>query len=209
MNSIIAVALITSLSTLAGASISGYITLLVSRTHNNSQALLANTDRMEQRSAAQRQIRRDAYVQYLNQLSLVEQALDVAWRSKPPPDLTQVPSLIEPVTVELDVLQRMANVVTLEGPLKVAGAAQALQAKLTLESVDVVNAINAAMKSHGNALCLQDDEKYVRIRMERHTFKSNMVKAAQDALSDASDECKLAATDQPESQVGLRPSTES
>jgi hypothetical protein len=183
MNSIIAVALITSISTLAGASVSGYITLLVSRTHSNDQLVLANTDRMEQRSAAQRQIRRDAYVQFLNQFSLTERALDVAWRSKPPSVLADVPSHIEPVSAELDVLQQMANLVVLEGPGEVAIATQVLQTRLTLESVDV---IDAAKKSNGNAPCLQDDEKFMRIRTERATAKGKMIAAAQEALNDES-----------------------
>lgn len=182
MNSTVAIALITSISTLAGASISGYITFLVSRTQGKNQLLLANTERMDQQLSAKRQIRRDAYVQYLNQLGKVEREFEIAWRSTPPGEPTTLTDFIAPINAELNTLKQIADIVLLEGSTRASQATMKLQAKLTLESVDVVN---AAKNSNGDPLCLQDDQKYVKITMERASMKSELTKAAQEDLKDA------------------------
>src|SRR5690348_3795759 len=120
MSTTVSIALITSISTLAGAGISGLIAFLIDRARSGTQLALANSSRVDEHLKERRQIRRDVYVQFLNQVSTVEEALEVGWRSKSPPDFADAPTLIAPVTAELDKLQRLANLVILEGPNEVA-----------------------------------------------------------------------------------------
>jgi hypothetical protein len=181
MNPTVAIALITSLSTLAGAAISGYFTLRISRSNSDNQLILANVERAEERSTTKRQIRRDSYVQFLNQVGSVERHLNTAWRDAAPEELTEIPNIVKPVTAELDVLSGLANIVILEGPRKVSLAAQALQARLALESVDLVN---VAKESPGKPPCLHDDQRYVSLQMERAKLKSDLIKCAQETLSE-------------------------
>jgi len=184
MSTTIAVALITSLSTLAGAGISGLIAFLIDRTRSSAQLTLANTGRVDERLKERRQIRRDAYVQFLNQVSSAEEALEAGWLLKPPPDSTDAPGLVAPVTAELHRLQRLANLVALEGPNEVTLAAQGLQVRLTLESVDMVDVAKIAEKDQ--ALCLHDEDRFMKVKMDRTKAKSKMIKAAQEALDDRS-----------------------
>ena len=92
---------------------------------------------------------------------MAEQTLDVRWRSNALLDLSDIDKYIGPVTAELDALNRLANLVTLEGPGEVARAVGVLQARLTLESIDLVE---AAKKSSGTAApCLVNEDKYVKL----------------------------------------------
>jgi hypothetical protein len=182
MNSTVAIALITSISTLAGASISAYITLSVSRAQGKNQAVLANAERIDQQSAAKRQIRRDAYVQFLNQFSKAEQALDMAWKTTPSTDVTVDAVPTSPVGVELDALQQAGYIVALESSVDVWAAALKLQIKLTKERADMVI---AAMNSNGNPPCIQDNARYLALLKERGNLKNDFIFAAQEDLKDA------------------------
>jgi hypothetical protein len=179
MNSTLAVALIASLSTLAGGGITGYITFMISRNNNTSQLALADAERAEHRTVAQLQARKDCYVQFLNQISVAENSLDVAWRSNAPSEPQNAPDCIKSVTTELDALTRYTNIVILEGPAHVSLAAQELQARLTLESVNVVK---AAKESPGKAPCLRDEKLFTTLHMERARAKSAFIKSAQAAI---------------------------
>jgi len=94
--------------------------------------------------------------------------------------MANVADITKPITAELDVLSGFANLVILEGPAEVSMAAQALRIRMTLESVDLVG---AAKKSEGKAPCLQDDQRFVEIQMERAKAKSKMIGAATAALA--------------------------
>jgi hypothetical protein len=179
MNATVAVALITALSTLAGAGISGLITLRISRTNSNDQLISTNAERLERRLVGQRRVRRDCYVQFLNQLATAEVSLTNAWRTNSSGNPSLITDILKAVTPELDALSISANLVILEGPPEVSLAAQVLQARLTLESVDV---INAAKQSPGIAPCLVDDQRYIDLQMERAKLKSAFIKAARNAL---------------------------
>jgi hypothetical protein len=179
MTSTLGVALITSLSTLAGAGVAGCITLAVSRINNGHQLALANAERSERRAASQSEARKDCYVKFLNQLSAVEHALNLTWRNHAPRELRDVPDFVKPVTIELDSLSPLANLVILEGPHPVSFATQTLQVRLMLESVAV---LEAAKKSLGNPPCLHDEDEYFKIQMTRAESKSSFIKSAQEGI---------------------------
>ena len=179
MNPIIAVALITSVSTLSGGAITAFAAILVGRSNGNNQLALAGAERVDRLNSAQRQIRRDAYVQYLNQLSFTQRSLDAAWRSIPPAQF-DAEAYATPITAEFDALQQMLNLIRLEGPAQVVEPADALQVRLTLQSVDL---IDAARKSKGHAPCIYDEKKFVDVKLEAARLNSKVIMAMRTALS--------------------------
>jgi hypothetical protein len=179
VNPIIAVALITSISTLSGGAITAFAAVLVGRSNGNNQLVLAAAERVDRLNSTQRQIRRDAYVQYLNQLSSAQRSLDAAWRTVPPAQF-DAELYATPITAELDALQQMLNLIRLEGPAQVVEPADALQARLTLQSVDL---INAARKSKGHAPCIFDEKKFVDVKLEAATLNGKVIVAMRTALS--------------------------
>jgi hypothetical protein len=176
---IIAVALITSVSTLSGGGITAFAAVLVGRSNGNNQLALAAAERADRLNLTQRQIRRDAYVQYLNQLSSTQKSLDAAWRTVPA-DQFDADLYATPITAELDALQGMLNIIRLEGPAEVVEPADALQAKLTLQSVDL---IDAARQSKGHAPCIYDEKKFVNVKLEAARLNGKVIVAMRTALS--------------------------
>lgn len=171
MNSTVAVALITSISTLAGASISGYIAFSISRSQAKNQFALAR-----------RQIRRDAYVQYLNQLSKVELALDTASYSELSATTGEFDDpFFGPLKDELNALRPLVDVVLLEGSAKFSSTARNMAAVFAREMAAMAT---CAKKSDEGAFFHQED--YDKVYKERRSKKAELIEAAQQDLSDTS-----------------------
>src|SRR5207247_10539595 len=97
--------------------ISGYIAFLVSRTHSTTELAIAKDNRIDQQLKERRQIRRDAYVQFLNQANTVDQCLGDCWHGMlSSAALTRVSDDLQSEKTGLEYLRRLGNLVALEGP---------------------------------------------------------------------------------------------
>jgi hypothetical protein len=84
MNDTVAVALITSLSTLAAAGSSGAITAWLASRQLRHQRALAGEERATQRASVHEELRRDAYERFLARADAAYRTLDEAWLAAPP-----------------------------------------------------------------------------------------------------------------------------
>jgi hypothetical protein len=172
MKTTIAVALITAISTLSAAAISGYLAYKVSAAQGK-QAWV------EQRLLERRQIRRQAYVQFLNQVGIAEQALDKLWQSKTPsePDFH---TFIESGIDATGAVQPLLYLVTLEGPSAVVSAAAFVTASLMQECREITRI--TAKGETSTVICVQDEEAFTRAAYTRKDAKIKMIMAAQASL---------------------------
>jgi len=185
MSTTVAVALITAISTLAGGAISGYITFLISRGNNRVQMAVTRENLLDKCLVDRRQIRRTAYVQYLNQLSSAERTLDAAWTAPLVSGVAGHIGLLKACSKETEALTNPANVVLLEGPSDVSRVILALGVRLTLENTLIVN-LAGSHKGKG-ALCLENEELFRKAKLERGKAKEAMLKAARQALNDTNE----------------------
>jgi len=133
MNGAIGVALITALSTLTGIAISGSITLLVARNQNNTQRTLTGAVSEGERARDTRKIRRDVYVQFLNEVSWIEHQLDNFWTGI---GISSVDDLFNgDIDAVRNRLNPLLNLIDLEGPDDVAKPCLALTAALSIETI--------------------------------------------------------------------------
>lgn len=84
MDDTVAVALITSLSTLAAAGLAGVVSAWTNKRQLQHEALLARDERAEQRATDHRERRREAYERFLAQADAAYRVLDDAWFARPP-----------------------------------------------------------------------------------------------------------------------------
>ena len=113
MSTTVAVALITSLSTLCGGVIGSATSLILS----NSQS---HKDKLDKR----REIRRDAYVQLLNKFDGLVVLLDKCWMTQAPPKYAEVSAELLAVQDGLYELENATNAVQLEGPAEIIEVAR-------------------------------------------------------------------------------------
>jgi predicted deacetylase len=83
VNDTVAVALITSLSTLSAAGLAGSVSAWTTRRQLGHQAQLAREERLEQRAAEFREMRRAAYERFLSQADAAYRVLDDGWLARP------------------------------------------------------------------------------------------------------------------------------
>jgi hypothetical protein len=76
MNTTVAVALITALSTLVGATATGYLGVLTNRAQLRAQQKSVELERSEQHAKGVREIRRDVYLSFINQLTRIDELFD-------------------------------------------------------------------------------------------------------------------------------------
>jgi hypothetical protein len=178
MNATIAVALITALSTLAGVTLSGIMAFLVSKSQNKVQKALASSAQEEQYIRDVCQIRRDCYVQFLNEVSLIEHELEKCWlKSAPTADI----AIMNDPTSIAGKLDPLFNLVTLEGPDDVAYHAKRLEVRLILEAAKLRMLLNET----GVEFPLGTDrgDVYMEMHLERDKAKSELIMDARRALT--------------------------
>ncbi|MEV6694995.1 hypothetical protein AB0M35_26325 [Micromonospora sp. NPDC051196] len=117
MRETVAIALITSLSTLTAAGLTGLVTALTVRRQVAGQLAAAREDRAEQRTLRRNQERRDTYVGFLAACDRAYRALDTEWvgAETAPGEDTPYPTL--------RALDEAYNLVLLAGPELAAQAA--------------------------------------------------------------------------------------
>lgn len=178
MSTTIAVALITTLSTLAGVAITGSISLLVTRAQLKGQLILAEKSSLEQHASNKRQICRDVYAGFLNQASLIERKLQLYWYENSPAGERPAVAL----TDEMNELAAKYTLVALEGPTKVSQAALEFWRQLDRE----IGTIEEIFREPDGANSASEDNSalYRHTLRLRQEAKGEVIEAAQRALGD-------------------------
>lgn len=83
VNDTVAVALVTSFSTLTAATLAGSVSAWTTSRQLRHQALLAAEERAEQRENAFREMRRESYERFLSQADAAYRVLDSGWMAEP------------------------------------------------------------------------------------------------------------------------------
>jgi hypothetical protein len=181
MSTTIAVTLITALSTLTGVSISGYIALRISHSQGKTQITLNQSQLLEQRAIERRQIRRDAYVQFFNQLGVTEQVFASIWSSSPSiSDVDDLKHKLKTVENSINDLQRASNLVTLEGPREVGSLAIEMGILFQEEYGNIARLIVRVPKEKPLAGSVK--ESFAEARLKRDVLKVRLIVAMQKNL---------------------------
>lgn len=129
----VAVALITSLSTLAAAALTGLVGALSTRRQLAHQLTVARHESVERRATRRDELRRDAYVGFLSACDQAYRQLDRRWLNvgggEPVPGYDEAYAAMRAV-------DEAYNLVLLEGPAEVAVAGRAVLTSLTTEYAD-------------------------------------------------------------------------
>jgi hypothetical protein len=123
----VAVALITSMSTLAAAGMTGVIGAWAARRQVTSHLTGAREERAEQRATERAQRRRDAYVGFLGACDQAYRSLDRNWRQESGAGHGETYQALRG-------LDEAYNIVLLEGPEEVAREAELVTASINGES---------------------------------------------------------------------------
>ncbi|MET7978528.1 hypothetical protein ABZW44_37140 [Streptomyces mirabilis] len=134
MKDVVAVALITALSTVAAGGLAGAFTYRAALIQARNQREQAREGRAEERVVRHREVRREAYVRFLDQLLDAHRYMDQLW-TEPLPSPAQ-PALRQ-LTEHVDRLWKATTIIDLEGPPDVSDAARAV-AGLAAEEWDVL-----------------------------------------------------------------------
>lgn len=126
----VAIALITSLSTLAAAALTGLIAARSTRRQLAHQLTIAREESAEVSAARREELRRDAYVGFLSACDAAYRRLDRRWVEPGADGLT---SGYDETYVAMRAVDEAYNLVLLQGPADVAAAGRSVVASLTTE----------------------------------------------------------------------------
>ncbi|WP_371409531.1 hypothetical protein OG423_08740 [Micromonospora zamorensis] len=133
MQDTVAVALITSLSTLAAAALTGLVGALSTRRQLAHQLAVARQESVERRATRRDELRRDAYVGFLSACDQAYRQLDRRWLdaggSEPVPGYDEAYAAMRAV-------DEAYNLVLLEGPAEVEAASRAVLTSIGAEHAD-------------------------------------------------------------------------
>jgi hypothetical protein len=138
VNLTIAVALITTASALGAVVITGVITFVTNRMQIKGQQELAKINLRDQHAKDRRQLRREAYVQFLNQVTIASNKLNALSRVNDLPETDLSSEFYSPITDELNSLLTHLNLIRLEGPSHVSTAAEDLFFRIKVEFTSIV-----------------------------------------------------------------------
>src|SRR5215469_5098238 len=128
MNTTVAVALITALSTLCGAALASFTSLRIHQRQVRLQREITTSEREERENERRRQLRRDAYVGLLTYCDELDTALHECWNDKPPEQPQQkVTGNLNKARRLLNSMKAPLNTVYLEGPNSILDSVAQLQ----------------------------------------------------------------------------------
>ncbi|MGI5523085.1 hypothetical protein ACQEUX_19435 [Micromonospora sp. CA-259024] len=133
MQDTVAVALITALSTLAAAALTGLVGALSTRRQLAHQLTVAQQGSAERQATRRAELRRDAYVGFLSACDQAYRQLDRRWLE--PGGGEPVPGYDEAYAA-MRAVDEAYNLVLLEGPAEVVSAARSVLTSLTAEHAD-------------------------------------------------------------------------
>lgn len=182
MSITIAVAIITSISTLAGGLIGSITTIRVQQKQIGNQNSQAEIERIEQRRSQRREIRREAYATILNKYDEIGGLIDSCWRMKPDSKSDgPITKAILDIEANIRSLDTMTNVVNLEGPQHVADAAKKAYDTLRYEMSELLR-MTGNHQGDDRPLFMYSDSRYSGSRNTRMDAKKALVIAAREVL---------------------------
>jgi hypothetical protein len=128
MDQTVVVAIVTAAAALGGSAVAALISLRSIRLQNEHALTLAREERSENRVAALRQARRDAYKDFLDKASSVVHAITKTHDSQVSDEDFQ--SLFDSAWDQANLLLPLINTVSIEGPLEVLECGRELRAAL-------------------------------------------------------------------------------
>ncbi|WP_330465827.1 hypothetical protein [Micromonospora zamorensis] len=133
MQDTVAVALITSLSTLAAAALTGLVGALSTRRQLAHQLAVARQESVERRATRRDELRRDAYVGFLSACDQAYRQLDRRWLEA---GGSEPVSGYDEAYAAMRAVDEAYNLVLLEGPADVAEASRAVLTSIGAEHAD-------------------------------------------------------------------------
>ncbi|MBQ1039902.1 hypothetical protein [Micromonospora sp. C81] len=133
MQDTVAVALITSLSTLAAAALTGLVGALSTRRQLAHQLAVARQESVERRATRRDELRRDAYVGFLSACDQAYRQLDRRWLEA---GGSEPVSSHDEAYAAMRAVDEAYNLVLLEGPAEVVSAARAVLTSIGAEHAD-------------------------------------------------------------------------
>ncbi|GAB3942324.1 hypothetical protein [Micromonospora vulcania] len=133
MQDTVAVALITSLSTLAAAALTGLVGALSTRRQLAHQLAVAGQEATERRSTRRDELRREAYVGFLGACDQAYRSLDRRWVEA---GGDEPPSGYDETYAAMRAVDEAYNLVLLQGPAQVAAAGRSVLTSVTTEYAD-------------------------------------------------------------------------
>ena len=178
MNDVVAVALVTAGATLSAGAIAGAFTYGAARRQATVQERQAREARAEQRVVRHREVRRDIYVRFLNDLVDFHRYANRVWTDDVPPSWAAAGSdLME----RAEQVGKSYTVLSLEGPPNVASAASTTFDHVTEETFSLKIHLMAA-GSGGAALFRVHSDRYTELITGRQDCERVFVEAARKAL---------------------------
>ncbi|MET8363175.1 hypothetical protein ABZU53_06335 [Micromonospora sp. NPDC005194] len=130
MQDTVAVALITSLSTLAAAALTGLVGAFSTRRQLAHQLTVAGQESADRWATRRDELRRDAYVGFLSACDAAYRRLDRRWVE---PGVDRATPGYDETYAAMRAVDEAYNLVLLEGPADVAAAGRSVLASLTTE----------------------------------------------------------------------------
>jgi hypothetical protein len=190
MNTTVAVALITALSTLTGAATTGCLALLTGRAQLRVQQRNAELDRIEQHADNVRGTRRYVYLGFIHQLTQIEEMFDRdLWvRTAFGKDDSISPGeIMYTATARMHKLASQLDFIQLEGPAKVSDAAGKVYSSLDAE----VMRLMALASPEARDMEMSGVEMYTLWKttsQARKEVKDKFLRVAREALKELPEE---------------------
>lgn len=174
MTTTVIVAIITSVSTLCGGAIASLTSIAINR-HKSD----------DERITRRREIRRDAYVQLLNEFDKTVSQLDGFWMIDLEADSGPATAQAATTVTSLDSLETAMNVVKLEGPSIIIDAAQKAYDTLNEEFavlLDIIMVNSRDEKYVGKSSLTSFKDTYYDRKDSRRVAKKLFIEKAKDIL---------------------------
>ncbi|WP_341715999.1 hypothetical protein QQG74_18400 [Micromonospora sp. FIMYZ51] len=175
MRDTVAIALITSLSTLTAAGLTGLVTALTVRRQVAGQLAAAREERAEQRTLRRQQARRETYVGFLAACDRAYRALDTGWVG-----VETAPGEESPYPT-LRTLDEAYNLVLLAGPDPVAEAAGRTVRSINEEYAKQRH-LHREQATEPGVLATRHRPEHLTALRERTTHRNAFTAAARTAL---------------------------
>jgi hypothetical protein len=176
VSSTVIVAIVTSVSTLTGALIAGFISFKVQTQQLAVQAALAVSEREEKRSQGRIERRKGAYATFLNSFSDIEEILYRCWHEDEAlgEENAEISKLQKKLTKATMGLSRQISLLAIEGPFEAWRAAFDLLQVLFME-MTVISEVACRPEAVGRVLGAVDSERCTTAWSTRELAKIKFV----------------------------------
>jgi hypothetical protein len=180
----VAVALITAGSTLVGGLAASVTAISVQRRQIEGQKTLARLQLLEERETRRNDMRREIYIQVLNEFDKISDLLSKCWMEEPPAGHDEVvPESMIALDGGIQRFESAMNAVSIEGPTSVADMAQKAAQNFRDEFLTV---LKLAERNIGRSDVLSSlaNNEYSNAYQMRLVMKDELVVAIKSALAE-------------------------